>query len=181
MAGERKVISDVGTLRAFAHPLRQRLLNLLDEPRTVKELASSLGKPPDRLYYHLDLLEQHGLVEAIVERGAERRYDIVAQQIEVDPTLTMPQGLIDDLLGSILARVQEGFAAAARRGVRTGDRNQMLGVHRVVVTEAERQRLMKALDALVKKYEQPAGDGRRAYELVLGLWPSAEKDGDEEA
>ncbi|HUS62163.1 MAG TPA: hypothetical protein VMY34_08195, partial [Acidimicrobiales bacterium] len=133
----------------------------------------------DRLYYHLDLLERHGLVRATEERGAERRYEIVAQQIIVDPALTMPQRVIDDLVSTIFHRVQEGFLAASRRAQRTGVRRQMLGVHRVVVTEAEREELANRLDALVREYEDRDVEGREVFEAVLGLWPST--DDDEEA
>jgi DNA-binding transcriptional ArsR family regulator len=48
------VIEDVATLKALADPLRLRLMNLLaTHPRTVKELASIVGVPQTRLYYHV--------------------------------------------------------------------------------------------------------------------------------
>jgi DNA-binding transcriptional ArsR family regulator len=50
--------------RALADPLRIRLLEALwFGPRSVKELAETVGLPPDRLYYHLRQLEQAKVIE----------------------------------------------------------------------------------------------------------------------
>lgn len=50
--------------RALAEPLRIRLYELLvHRPQSAKELAERLGVPPDRLYHHLDQLEEGGLIE----------------------------------------------------------------------------------------------------------------------
>lgn len=49
--------------RSLADPTRIRIFDLLCRgPNTVSELAEQIGLSPDRLYYHLDLLEQGGLV-----------------------------------------------------------------------------------------------------------------------
>jgi DNA-binding transcriptional ArsR family regulator len=50
--------------RALADPLRIRLYELLVlRPQSAKELADRLEVRPDRLYHHLDQLEQGGLIE----------------------------------------------------------------------------------------------------------------------
>ena len=57
---------DIETLRVLADPLRLRMLEVFGqhgrEPLTVKEIARSLGEPLTKLYYHVNLLEQHGLI-----------------------------------------------------------------------------------------------------------------------
>ena len=59
--------------RALADPLRIRLFELLVvRPRSAKELAGQLGMRPDRLYHHLDQLEQGGLIEIAEYRRLPR-------------------------------------------------------------------------------------------------------------
>lgn len=50
-------------LRALAHPLRLRMLELFAEgPRTTKQVAQLLGEPPTKLYHHANTLERVGLL-----------------------------------------------------------------------------------------------------------------------
>lgn len=51
-------------LRALAHPLRLRMLELFAEgPRTTKQVAQLLGEPPTKLYHHANTLERVGLLK----------------------------------------------------------------------------------------------------------------------
>jgi len=50
-------------LRALAHPLRLRMLELFAEgPRTTKQVAQLLHEPPTKLYHHANTLERVGLL-----------------------------------------------------------------------------------------------------------------------
>jgi DNA-binding transcriptional ArsR family regulator len=86
------VIEDVATLKALAEPLRLRLMNLLaTHPRTVKELATIVGVPQTRLYYHVKILERHGLIGVTSRRMVsgieERTYRSTASSTTVSPHL----------------------------------------------------------------------------------------------
>src|SRR5262249_37758369 len=65
-------------LRALAHPVRLRLMELFAEtPRTTKQIADLLGEPPTRLYHHVALLERAGLVrlkETRQNRGTTEKW-----------------------------------------------------------------------------------------------------------
>src|ERR1043165_403314 len=57
----KRTVSD---LRALAHPLRLRMMELFAaQPRTTKQVADLLGQPPTRLYHHVAALERAGLLE----------------------------------------------------------------------------------------------------------------------
>ena len=76
----------VADLRALAHPLRLRMMELFAEsPRTTKQVAELLGQPPTRLYHHVAALERAGLLvlkETRQNRGAvEKWYASVAGQL----------------------------------------------------------------------------------------------------
>lgn len=60
-------------LRALAHPLRLRLLDLLSrEPATSSILARRLGESSGATSYHLRALEKAGWIEEDTERGRGR-------------------------------------------------------------------------------------------------------------
>src|SRR5580765_6603934 len=73
----------VAEMRALAHPLRLRVLEVFAEaPRTTKQVADLLGEPPTRLYHHVAALERAGLLrlkETRRNRGTtEKWYEATA-------------------------------------------------------------------------------------------------------
>src|SRR5215213_9234403 len=86
-AGAPALQRSVSDLRALAHPLRLRMMELFAEsPRTTKQVAGILGQPPTRLYHHVAALERAGLLvlkETRQNRGAvEKWYAGVAQEYQ---------------------------------------------------------------------------------------------------
>ncbi|MCC9309996.1 helix-turn-helix domain-containing protein [Kitasatospora sp. RB6PN24] len=65
---------DPGSLRALAHPLRMRILDLLTDegPATSARLAERLGENTGTLSWHLRQLAEHGFIEEDEERGTRR-------------------------------------------------------------------------------------------------------------
>src|SRR3954469_553299 len=85
--GAPPLAPSVAEMRALAHPLRLRILELFAEaPRTTKQVADMLGQPPTRLYHHVAALERAGLLvlkETRPNRGVvEKWYEAVARQME---------------------------------------------------------------------------------------------------
>lgn len=174
---ETFVIRDVTTLKALADPLRHELVALLDRPRTVRELADRLGRPPDRLYYHLGLLERHGIAVAVEERGAERRYRLSASHLVIDPDLTMPPGVAAGLVGTMLQRVHREYAAAAALPKNKGKKRSTIAIQHVRLTEAQRADLAERLLGILREYEDQApADGTEPFGVMVGLWPVAETE-----
>ena len=62
-------ITDLEVLKVVSDVLRSRMIDLLRaQPYTVKQLASILVLPPKKLYYHINLLEQHELIRVVATR-----------------------------------------------------------------------------------------------------------------
>src|SRR6476620_9131849 len=85
-AGAPLLKRNVSDLRALAHPLRLRMMELFAEsPKTTKQVAELLGQPPTRLYHHVAALERAGLLvlkETRQNRGAvEKWYGSVAREM----------------------------------------------------------------------------------------------------
>jgi DNA-binding transcriptional ArsR family regulator len=75
-------IEDVRVLEVLNNPVRLRIMHQLMEPTTARDLAQSLDVPVTRLYYHLNLLQEVGVIEVVETRksGAmlQRVYRTVA-------------------------------------------------------------------------------------------------------
>jgi len=86
------VIDDLKTVQIMADPLRSQILELFgEEPLTVKQVADRLGLAPNRLYYHVNLLEQHGLLRVVETRMVgnmvEKLYHTAAERFEIKADL----------------------------------------------------------------------------------------------
>lgn len=102
---EEYTITELETLKVIADPLRVQILEFIgmvcDEGRlaTVKEMADALDLPTTKLYYHVNLLEKHGLVQVaetkVVSGIIERHYRIRAKRLRADLNVA-GEGQIDD-------------------------------------------------------------------------------------
>jgi DNA-binding transcriptional ArsR family regulator len=94
---ENFVLDQVGQVSALFKPLRIELLAMLDEPRTCGQLAQAFQSSPQKIYYHLKVLEGAGLVKKVSEkrvRGIMEGY----YQAAADSYWLSPQ-LVDQLGG----------------------------------------------------------------------------------
>src|SRR3954452_18438405 len=94
---ERIVIKDLESLKALSDPLRIQILELmLQGARTVKQIAAELKTTTTKLYYHINLLEQHGLIKVtgtrVVSGIIEKQYRLAAYSIAIDKSLLSPTG-----------------------------------------------------------------------------------------
>src|SRR5688572_13383327 len=114
------VINDHATLKVFYDPVRQRILRALYTPLSVTELGDDLAESPNRLYYHVRLLEQHGLIVVADERRAgsnlERLYGRAATRYELAPDLIeegdrLAAPVADDLMDRLLVRFSKLLAS----------------------------------------------------------------------
>ena len=87
---ETFVAKDAAALKALADPMRlQILLELAEEPKTVKQVSAALEMGPTRLYYHFKILERAGLIRVAERRMVsgieERTYAATAQSWTSEP------------------------------------------------------------------------------------------------
>lgn len=111
--------------KALADPLRIQLLEALwARPRSASELATLVHKPADRLYHHLNQLEEGGLIEISEYRKlpggkVERVYA---------PSAVEPPG--DDASPGEVARFLNAALEATRADVNAASLAQEAGEHR---------------------------------------------------
>ena len=83
------VLTDHAQVKAIAHPVRTRILTLLeDHPRSAKELSETMDMTPGRVGHHLKTLERAGFVTVVEERPVravvERFYGPTHTSIRLD-------------------------------------------------------------------------------------------------
>jgi len=100
---------DVDALKAFAHPLRMRMYDFINEhgAATATQLAQALGESTGQTSYHLRQLERHGFITDDPARGTGRErwwksvgFTMAAETL-LDPsanaaTRTLMQGIVGE-------------------------------------------------------------------------------------
>jgi DNA-binding transcriptional ArsR family regulator len=176
-----RVIGDLETVRILADPLRLRLLAALrDRACTVKELAEQVGIAPSKLYYHIELLERHGLVTVVATRVVsgimEKQYRVTALDFRVDRSL-LALGDADDAIDGMLAAVIDTTRAEAKTSARAGsfgnDAEALLG-RKVVSLDVDQARTFRReLGELLERFERAwtKCDDARTYNLTVAYFP----------
>jgi len=176
-----EVFLGAAALKALADPTRVRvLLAVRRQARTVKELAAVLGVPQTRLYYHVKLLEQNGLIRVadrrLVSGIEERTYLAVSESMTVSPEFPSGDadlaGLVKALMGALSAEIQvalhdepaavPGLAASAVPVLTLTDLN--LSVEQVAALQARLDELRTEFEAAGDSESQPT------FRLVLAAY-----------
>jgi len=185
------VIRSRETAVTLLQPLRQEILESLDEPESASGLARRLGLPRQKVNYHLRELEKDGFVELVEER---RRGNCTERVVRATARsyLISPEAL--GSLGSDPERISDRFSAAylvatAGQAVRhvgemqgraeeAGKRLSTLtltGEVRFASAEARNafaEELATALARLVAKHHDESAPGGRRFRFFVGGYPA---------
>jgi DNA-binding transcriptional ArsR family regulator len=174
-------IEDLETLKTIADPLRTQILErLVDEPKTVKEVAADLGLAPSRLYYHVNLLEEHGLIQVVDQRMVgnlvEKVYRATAYKFKGAESLLSfdtreGKAMINTMFDNVLEATREDLLRsleARTYALEMGapERPRMATVNRQVyrIPESTAEELQARLTALMDDFADAAVDGASATE-----------------
>src|SRR4051812_40768669 len=94
---------------AILHPLRLELLRGAGEPRTCTELAEALGESPQKIYYHVKVLERVGALERVKERRVRALHEGYYQAAA--RAYWLSSGLIGQIGGPRRARASTSLGA----------------------------------------------------------------------
>ncbi|MBK7048879.1 MAG: helix-turn-helix transcriptional regulator [bacterium] len=185
-----QVIDDPAVATVALEPLRSRLLSELAEPASAATLASRVGVARQKVTYHLNALEAHGLVRLAGERRwgglTERLLVATAASYVVSPGALGPIAVdpdreVDRLSAGYLialgARVIREVGDLVRRATATDKRLATLAVDTEVRFRSAADRaafsheLTEAITDLVSKYHDAAAPGGRAHRLVVVAHP----------
>jgi DNA-binding transcriptional ArsR family regulator len=186
------VITKVESLRVMADSNRLRIVEILaDRPLTVKQIARQLGTSPTKLYYHVNLLEEHGFIvvtsSRIVSGIIEKQYRAAANSFNIDRSLlTFSGGDLNEGIDRLLAVVFKAARDDILRGIRSGaiklgankteEDNSVLGRTIVRMTPEQFKSFRDKVVALIKEFDKiGTKDGEeQSYGLTIALYPFVE-------
>lgn len=152
-------IEDMETFEVIADPTRMALLEALATPTTVKELAESIGVPRTRLYHHVGLLVDSGVVRVVESREkralTERVYQATAKRYQPSERLLEsadPRRQAEIVLDTLFATTRADFVRAVDRGIPLSGPSTMVGRWRMRLTPARLEELVGELDAVLTRY-----------------------------
>lgn len=181
------VIDRPEQLKALADPLRQRLLNAFCcNPATTRQVADLLGEQATRLYHHVKLLENAGLIQLVEtkqNRGTIEKYYLAtahnfivdhqmlsAQSAEDDPMLES-QSMIVNMLEATLAEARSRFNVKATK-TRSGTPYMVAIESRSSFTVPQVKAFIDKMCAWVKECEEWEEDGDgETYLISAVLFP----------
>jgi DNA-binding transcriptional ArsR family regulator len=188
---QERTIFNLETLQVLFDPMRTRILKALaHQPRTVNEIAKELDVPFTRLYYHMNLLEKHGLVQVVSTRALtpaveEKYYQVTAYMFVIDRSLLTVGGKVSDsgleaALHDALDQTKDDIRRSALDGVidltcKSPDPRALLMRQGFVrLTPEQAQRLYERLvNLLVETLAQESSDeGAQYYGLTVAFYPS---------
>jgi DNA-binding transcriptional ArsR family regulator len=195
-----QVIDDPAAATVALEPIRSRLLSELASPASAATLATRVGLARQKVNYHLNALEAHGLVELAEERkwGGLRERLLVATAASyvvspgaLGPIAIDPNREVDRLSASYLialgARMIREVGDLVRRAKETGKRLATLSLDTEIRFRSPTERaaftaeLTEAIATLVSKDHDPSTPGGRSHRLVVVAHPSQQSEPKEPA
>jgi DNA-binding transcriptional ArsR family regulator len=189
-----QVIDDPAAATVALEPIRSRLLAELALPASATTLGARVGLTRQKVNYHLNALEKHGLVELAEKRKwgglTERLLVATAASYVVSPGALGPVAVdpnreVDRLSASYLialgARMVREVGDLVRRAKETGKRLATLSVDAEISFRSAADRaafsaeLSEAIGKLVSKYHDDTTPGSRAHRLVVVAHPLPQK------
>ncbi|MGB1286610.1 MAG: ArsR/SmtB family transcription factor [Aggregatilineales bacterium] len=190
---EELIVEDLDTLKVLADPLRLRIFELMTDPCTVKQVAAELDIPPTKLYYHINLLEKHGVIvlvdTRIVSGIIEKHYQVAAKSVRVARHLLSPgDGNSDEgmllTINSIFDHTRQDLIESMRCGMIDMDdedapaaKQASIGTTRFFLTDDQAETLHQRLGELMKEFHdisevQRNDDNTQVYKSLMVLFPT---------
>ncbi|MFF5294572.1 winged helix-turn-helix domain-containing protein [Paractinoplanes globisporus] len=173
-------LTEATALRAYAHPLRLRLIGLLrgEGPMTATQAAARLGESVPNCSFHLRQLAKYGLAErAPGADGRERPWRATARYTSWDDSSDDPavQQASDQLNAAILEEyTRRAREYLGRRGDEPTEWRRAAGFGDVLtfVTAGELAELTAEIDAVMARFDERLEDparrpaGARAVQII---------------
>lgn len=186
-------IDDPRLVKALAHPIRMKILDILDDgTATPKELAASLGLPLENVSYHVRTLKDFGLIKLErtrqVRGAVEHHYKVAARPRIGDKLWSeTPRVIQEALTDAHLSVIVEHVGQAAMQGGFDIDQSHTVR-HALVLDEQgldEASKLLAEtydkLESLSEKARQRASGETRRISLAVMLYETPARMTREEA
>ncbi|MBI9046634.1 MAG: helix-turn-helix transcriptional regulator [Anaerolineaceae bacterium] len=184
-------ISDLETLKVLSDPLRASILEKLihatnsGKQLTVKQIAEMVAKPPGKLYYHVNLMEKHQLIDVsetrLVSNILEKHYQARSNRYHLDPNL-LSSGSIDgesqESLISLVSQIMDSTMLEIRQSIQrflTNEedihlkKNFSFSKSKIEIRQDQFDNFHQRLHELIEEFETFSNIPSDEESLVLGL------------
>jgi transposase-like protein len=183
-------ITTLEALKVFSDPLRQQIIEaLLEGAKTVKQIASELELAPTKLYYHVNLLEEHGLIQVtetrIVSGIIEKHYTAAAHEYYIERSLLTPgqnsgaEGLeiaLDAMIEPIRTDIQKSIKQGLIDTSENAPEQRKFRMWRAMsqLSEVEAAEFYARLEKLIDEFNGSKADSpdNQHYGLLIGIYPA---------
>ncbi len=164
-------IEDAETFAILGDPKRLELLETFYKPRSVSEAAEILGVPRTRLYHHVKLLEESGMIKVADTRQAgamtEKVYRVAAKSYRPSKSFlagAAPKERAEALLATLLGATRADFVRSVHEGIAklgNPDDEKQVTLSRgfLRLTPARLVEFIKELEALFERFHDESEDG----------------------
>jgi DNA-binding transcriptional ArsR family regulator len=176
-------IQDMETMEVLSDPVRMQIIELLPTPKTVKQLAEAMEVPRTRLYHHIGLLVDAGLITVVESREVraltERVYRATAKsyQPSKDFLATVDPGRqAQVILDSLFAVTRADFVRTVEDGRVALDGSQKsleVARRRLTLTPGQLESLIEELGALYERYGELADPEATTVAALSVVYPSS--------
>jgi hypothetical protein len=171
--------SDPKALRALAHPIRWKLIDILaaEGNATVTRCAAVLGESTATCSYHLGILGKYGYITRVAgQRGRDKPWQLVSNDVELSSSGLDPEGVAASraaagaLLDYELAWLKESLRHADREPGQWQHTNKVISTTTWVTAREAKQitaEIRETLDKYANRGTQPAERPEGAREVRL--------------
>lgn len=180
-------IDDAETFEMLADPTRVEILERLIQPRSVGEVAEGMGVPRTRLYHHVNLLEEAGMIRVVDSRrrGAmtENVYRVTALSFRPSKGFletAQPREAAAAVVDSIFAVTRADFVRSFDEGAadfdQTGTRRSLMVTRNFLqLTEERLDSFVRDLEELIERYSEDDDPDGRSVGMVAAVYPSSRR------
>jgi hypothetical protein len=186
---EQITINDLETLKVVTDPFRMRVLEtMMEGPITVKQVAERLATPATKLYYHVNLLEKHGLIVVVdtqvVSGIIEKHYQAAAGSFQIDRSLLAFEasigegghGVIEMMLDPVREEIRSGLRSGLIKSSPDASVYERLSMSRtrVMLTPEQAEDFNARINAILDDLRAMNNDdltGKQAYALLIAFYP----------
>lgn len=187
---EHYLIKNIHQASALLKPYRLEIMKMLDEPRTCSQLAEVFSDSPQKIYYHIKILEKAGLVKKVDQRQVrgiiESFYQAAATSYWLSPEVVGELGGSQQAksklsLHYLLDMAEQVHNEVGQLAQRNEEEPPTLGVSAQIELRSGNEReafmaeLQAAVQSLAEKYgriqsDQP-GSIPETFQLMLACYP----------
>ncbi len=184
---EEYLIEDLDTLKVLADSRRLSILKSLGTtPLTVKQISKRVGMPATKLYYHINMMEQHNIIQVVDTRVVsgiiEKFYTVTAKaykpgeglltagdlETNTETLKTMVFSVMDNVRDELLRSFRAGIAQISDE-VKPANRIDIASTV-LTLTDEQTAEFDKALGQLLQQFcekpEQEADTSRHSFFFV---------------